>query len=268
MNDNPKEEKGKNLPAISGGLDIFERFDALDDNVIIGELEQRVADKWVYHFRPKNAPEVWGLGKAGVDGCAVEMAKKGVALREEGVKHEIDPTNSQYVLFIAIVSKHVVDKTGAEATLEAVIGTKRQWTRMLLKDGKTVVPDPFWFEKGTQKAIRNAKFRLIPEEIKSKIIAFAKKEGKVKDVKDNGAPAIRTKRVDGEIATEEQTFKIAKLENTLVDKFDVDPTALLVRMRSDIGQDALIANLTGPEADVWIAALEIRIKNAEKKAQK
>ncbi|MCK7503223.1 MAG: hypothetical protein MZV70_03380 [Desulfobacterales bacterium] len=35
-------------------------------------------------------------------------------------------------------------------------------------------PDPFWFEKGSQKAIRNARMRLIPEETKAAIIAAAK----------------------------------------------------------------------------------------------
>ena len=83
MNEKKKEEEGKNLPATTQGIDIFSRFDALDDKIIIDELEHRIADKWVYHFKPKGALEVWGIGKAGIDGCVIEMGKQGIALRSE-----------------------------------------------------------------------------------------------------------------------------------------------------------------------------------------
>lgn len=249
-------------------LDIFQRFDALDDKIIIDELENRVIDKWVYHFKPKDAPEVWGLGKAGIDGCARELSKKGIALREEEVTVQVDPTNSQYILFTARVAKHFVDEAGGEAMVESAIGTKRQWTKMELRGGKVVV-DPYWYEKGSIKALRNAKSRLIPEEIKAQIITFAKSKGKVREIKDNGAPSstLKTKRKNGEVATQEQTLKIAKLENTLVDKWKDDPIDLLSKMKNSIGADAEIQNLTGPEADVWIELLETRLKVKEKRAE-
>jgi len=265
-------EKNKGSAIVQGqGVDIFQRFDALDDKIIIEELENRVIDKWVYHFKPKGAPEVWGLGKAGIDGCARELSKEGIALREEEVKVQVDPTNAQYVLFTARVAKHFVDKQGEEAMVESAIGTKRQWTRMLLRDGNTQV-DPFWYEKGSIKALRNAKSRLIPEELKAQIITFAKKEGKVREVKDNGITtqkksSLKTKREPGDLATAEQTMKIAKLENILVDKFKDDPGDLISKMKNEIGADAEIANLTGAEADAWTELLEIRIKNKERKAQ-
>ena len=269
MDKKSKEEKGKDLPAVSQGIDIFQRFDALDDKIIIDELENRVIDKWVYHFKPKDAPEVWGLGKAGIDGCARELSKEGIALREEDVKVQVDPTNAQYVLFTARVAKHFVDKQGEEAMVESAIGTKRQWTKMELKSGK-VITDPFWYEKGSIKALRNAKARLIPEELKAQIIAFAKKEGKVKEVKDNGAPSqkkqtLKSKRVEGKLATAEQTLKIAKLENILVDKYGDDPGDLISKMKNEIGADAELNNITGAEADVWTKLLETRINNKERK---
>lgn len=272
MNDTKKEEKGKDLTVAGQDIDIFQRFDALDDKVIIDELENRVVDNWVYHFKPKNAPEVWGIGKAGIDGCMVMLGKKGIALREENVGYDIDPTNSQYVLFTAKVSKHLIDKQGEEAMVESAIGTKRQWTRMLLKDGKTIVPDPFWFEKGSIKALRNAKARLIPEEIKAKIVTFAKSKGKVKEIKENGVStrnksSLKTKRESGDLATAEQTLKIAKLENTLVDKYEYDPTNIISKMKNKIGADAEIDNLTVAEADIWIALLTTNVQNNERKAR-
>ena len=265
MKETQKEEKGKNLPAISQGIDILQRFDELDDKAIISELENRVVDAWVYHFKPRNAPEVWGIGKAGIDGCVMELGKNGIALREEDIKYAVDPTNSQYVLFTAKVSKHFIDKSGAEAMIETSIGTKRQWTRMLLRNGDAVA-DPFWFEKGSIKALRNAKARLIPEDIKAKIITFAKTKGKVKEIKEDNGFARKTKREKGELMSQEQSLKIAKLENTLVDKFGIMPEELLTKMKKEIGADAELENLTEKEAGIWIRLLEIRVKNEEKKA--
>lgn len=264
-----EEKKGKDLTVASQGTDIFSRFDALDDKIIIEELENRVIDKWVYHFK-SGGREVWGLGKAGIDGCSRELAKEGIALREEEVKVQVDPTNAQYVLFTARVAKHFVDKQGEEAMVESAIGTKRQWIKMMIKGQDKPVQDPFWYEKGSIKALRNAKARLIPEELKAQIITFAKKEGKVREVKDNGIATqkkqtLKSKRVEGELASNEQTLKIAKLENILVDKFKDDPGDLISKMKNEIGADAEIANLTGEEADAWYALLKIRIKNKEKK---
>lgn len=270
MNENPKEEKGKDLTVVGQGIDIFQRFDALDDNIIIDELEHRIADKWVYHFKPKGAPEVWGIGKAGVDGCVIEMGKQGIALREEEVKHEIDPTNAQYVLFSARVSKHVIDKTGAEAMIETVIGTKRQWTKMELRSGGVTV-DPFWFEKGTQKAIRNAKFRLIPEEIKSKIITFAKQKGKVKEVKNGDRP--RAERKPGEDeelhtpVTTEQKTKIGKLEAMLTDKFEIEQSVLVNQFKKEFKEQTL-EQINTIDAAYWLSLLDSRIKREEHRVAK
>lgn len=269
MDEKSKKDKGKDLTVASQDTDIFARFDALDDKVIIDELETRVIDKWVYHFK-SGGREVWGLGKAGIDGCARELSKKGTALREEDVKVQIDPTNAQYVLFTARVAKHFVDKQGEEAMVESAIGTKRQWIMQLIKGQQKPIPDPFWYEKGSIKALRNAKARLIPEELKAQIITFAKKEGKVREIKDNGIAtrkksALKTKREPGDLATAEQKVKIARLENILVDKWGDDPGDLLSKMKNEIGADTEIENLTGAEADEWTNLLEIRIKNKERK---
>lgn len=188
------KNKKENGLAIVESQDIFERFEQLDDKIIIQLLEDQVAEAWVYHFK-QEGKHIWGIGKAGIDGCAKEMGKKGIALREDSVDFMIDPTHPEFVLFTAKVSKHVVDEKGNEATVESAIGTKRQWIMLKRRDGK-LTSNKFWFEQGSQKALRNAKARLIPDEIKAKILAFAQKKGKVREIE---APA-RKKEEDNGIA--------------------------------------------------------------------
>lgn len=174
------DEKQRDKIVVRESQDIFQKFDELDDEVIVAEIENRIVEEWVYHFKQDNQ-DVWGIGKAGIDGCVSELGKKGIALREENVTYALDPTNPQYVLFTATVSKHFIGKDGAEAAVERVIGTKRQWTKLKKSDG-TVIDNRFWFEQGSIKALRNAKSRLIPEDIKAKIISFAKEHKKVKEL--------------------------------------------------------------------------------------
>ena len=166
-------EKNKNLPAEIESQDIFARFEDLDDKLILKELENQVVDSWVYHFS-QDGHEIWGLGKVGIDACAKELGKKGVALREDSINFVKDPTHPEFVLFTAKVSKHVVGKEGQEAMVESAIGTKRQWImvrrRGVSEGDRKVVANKFWFEQGSIKALRNAKSRLIPDDIKTKII--------------------------------------------------------------------------------------------------
>ena len=187
----------KDLPVIMESQDIFERFDAIDDKVILKELENQVVDDWVYHFVVEGK-DVWGLGKVGVDACTRKMGEKGVALREDYVNYDVDPTHPEYVLFTASVSKHVVGKAGAEATVESAIGTKRQWImlRRKIQGVYKIVANKFWFEQGSIKALRNAKSRLIPEDIKTKIITYAKTHKKVREIE----PPAKKKETDNGIA--------------------------------------------------------------------
>jgi hypothetical protein len=167
--------------AVREPLDIFQHFDHLDDEAIVNELEGRLVESAVYHFN-QQGKELWGLGKTGVDWCATELAKKGYIIRDEDLTYATDPTDSNFILFTAKVGKYFVDKGGMEAKVDAAIGTKRQGIKIERRDGSRV-PDPFWFEKGSQKAIRNARMRLIPEETKAAIITAAKGGGKVREVR-------------------------------------------------------------------------------------
>jgi len=177
------KKDNQDLPTVMESQDIFERFDEIDDKVILKELENQVVDDWVYHF-VVDGHHIWGLGKVGIDACTRKMGEKGVALREDYVNYGVDPTHPEFVLFTASVSKHVIGKAGAEATIESAIGTKRQWIMLKRKIQGVIkiVQNKFWFEQGSIKALRNAKSRLIPDEIKTKIIEFAKTHKKVREI--------------------------------------------------------------------------------------
>jgi hypothetical protein len=97
--------------------------------------------------------------------------------------------------------------------MEAVNGTKRQWVKMKSK-GK-IVDDPFWYEKGAMKALRNARSRLIPEEIRSKIITLAKTKGRVKDIQHEVREQQQTGQTKDDKITDAQRKKLfAKMKES------------------------------------------------------
>ncbi|GAG79010.1 unnamed protein product, partial [marine sediment metagenome] len=189
------KENNKDLPVVMESQDIFARFDQQDDALILKELENQVVDSWVYHFVVEGH-HVWGLSKVGIDACTRRMGEKGIALRDDDVKHEVDPTNPEFVLFKAYVSKHVVGKEGLEAGIESSIGTKRQWILQRRRSDGKLMANLFWYEQGSQKALRNAKARLIPDDIKTKIITYAKTHKKIKEIE----PPAKKKEEDNGIA--------------------------------------------------------------------
>jgi len=192
MTDENKEKEARDLVPIQDEVDIFKKFDELDDQIVLAEVEKKVTGVWVYNFK-QSGHDIWGLAKEGIDQCAIAMGKEGIALREDEVTFQIDPTSPEHVIFTAKVSKHLIDKTGKEAMVETTLGTKRQSLMRKIKEnsalGYRMETNPFWAEQGAMKAIRNAKARLIPEEIKSKVIANAKaSKGKVKTFKGEARP--------------------------------------------------------------------------------
>lgn len=222
-----------NLSQIRLAADPFEVMDQMDDEIILKEIEGRIVDTWVYHFKDDNGREQWGLSKVGVDASCAELAKKGEVIREIDVSYQIDPTDKQYVLFVGKAARYGVARDGKEVLLDTAIGTKRQGLIGFRKDG-TSFKNPFWFEQGAMKALRNARGRLISEEIKTKIISFAKKHNKTQELPSSEKP-VESRQVprppqplEGEI-TEPQTkaifFNINRLgitEEQLKSKFAIE----------------------------------------------
>lgn len=158
----------KQLPATSSPEEVFQQFEKLDDEQIVAEITGKIysdSAKAMYYTKDKRE----SLSKRGLDECCIALQTKGYVLREEDLSFVPCPVDKNFVVFSAKVSAFQI--TGkVELKMNTVIGTKRQ---ELLERGKK---DPYWFEKGSQKALRNAKKKLIPEKIKADVIHGAKQK--------------------------------------------------------------------------------------------
>lgn len=171
-------------------------IDRLDDAQIVAEIQNQSVATWAYRYIA-GGNEITGLSKKGVDqACSVLMGKY-KRYFEEKLEYALDPISKEHILFEAQVTEITYalvrnpndpeKSTSQRLTLSTQIGTKRQWVKMALKSGK-VVDDKFWFEKGSMKAIRNAKVRFISPDVEAEIIAEAMKTGRVENVEfKNGA---------------------------------------------------------------------------------
>ncbi len=202
----------------------FQLMDYLDDQAILAEIEGRVVETWVYSFS-QAGKEVYGLSKVGVDQACIEMAKSGNVIREEGVTVSKDPIDESFLLFEGKASRYII-KEEREIKMETVCGMKRQ---SIYLDSKTnpPIPDKFWFEKGSMKALRNAKSRLILEEVKARIIALAKELGKTKLLTQCQSSAFEIKpQPNSKKATERQPSPIeTKKPNVIKTKQQSSSTA-------------------------------------------
>lgn len=165
----------------------FESFDLADEEQIIAELAGRVTEKYVYELKgvkdPTTGQNVTGLSYAGTNWACREYAKRNEVIRIMGKQMEIDPIDPNYVVVLVTAQRYATNSdTGRETALDSTLGIKRQWIKMkknIWENGKVVgeeiVPDPFFWEKGFSKAIRNAKQALIPTDIIKKIIQQALK---------------------------------------------------------------------------------------------
>lgn len=171
----------------------FLLFDKLDDDLIIKELEGKLPEILSYHFS-QDGKEVWGLSKAGVDEATAELARtRGEVIRELEVKVE-DRENE--ALFTVKAGRFGVKNDGTEILLDCKFGFKRQAKKY--SNGKE---NPFWYEQGAIKACRNASFRLIPKTITQSIIEYAKKQGKVQEVKAEEPEKLKEKKDKPKINT-------------------------------------------------------------------
>lgn len=162
----------------------YEILDRADEEEILAELSGRVTDKYVYTFK-QGGQEVPVLSKAGVDWACREYARQGEVIRIIDKEITPDSEDPEYIYIVITAQRFVIDKeTLRETPLDSTLGVKRQWRKMRRKKydggGEEVVEDPFFFEKGVSKAIRNAKRNLMPTDFITQIIAkaLANKNGK------------------------------------------------------------------------------------------
>lgn len=164
----------------------FELMDAADDEQILAEVKGKgatVIEEWVYSFE-QDGKEITGLSWTGTKNAAVWLARKGWGkLNIKTVDYKQDPTDPEYMLFNAI----------AEDTQNGLSmpGFKRQWTKLKTRKGD-IVTNPFWYEQGASKAMRNAMQALMPADWIASMIKEWMDSGKVRKIEARPAVPAKT----------------------------------------------------------------------------
>ena len=145
-------------------------FDRQDDTQIANRLKGVVLREYVYAFK-QQGQMIYGLGVDGAEACKRELAKVGEVIREDDI--QVMHQDAETAYFKAFASRWFNEKK-----LDTTVELKRQPKYITRRDGSTEV-NPFWFEQGGSKAMRNAILNLIPEEIKQRVIQMYKESAKV-----------------------------------------------------------------------------------------
>src|SRR6188474_905559 len=152
--------------------DPFQLMDRLDEEALRKELDGVASTDLVYVVR-EGGHEVVGLSKTGVDECCMALVSQGQVIREEDLQYEVlGEGESRDALFTVKAARFAVSPAGQEVRLDQVIGVKRQ--PLYHRNSQL---NPHWFEQGAMKAARNARFRLIPGNVRAQIIASARRSG-------------------------------------------------------------------------------------------
>lgn len=200
------DEEAVTAQAVANG-DPFALMDRLDEEAIRRELEGIDSTVLVYDVRI-DGRQATGLSKTGVDECCNLLAHRGEVIREEALewRREGEGKHAE-AYFVVRAARFAVSKDGTEVKLDEVTGVKRQPLYYEQRSGAKAF-NTFWFEHGSMKAARNARFRLLSSEIKAQVIAKAKDAGATRTVEDGGAaPAPR----DAAPMTEKQEGLLRKL---------------------------------------------------------
>lgn len=159
-------------------------FDRADDQAIIARIRGQALQAYVYSFR-QDGTDIFGLGIDGAEACKRELARSGEVIEEEDIALIQEDEGAGY--FSARASRWAVGKDGGRIKLDSAIGTKRQPKTIERRDGRQT-PNPFWFEHGAAKSMRNAILRLVPEEIQQRVIAAYKANARKVQREEPGPP--------------------------------------------------------------------------------
>lgn len=178
-------------------FDPFMAMDKLDDDAIVAELRGQTIDALVYQVET-GGQTVTGLSKAGVDAVCREMAKQGEVIRELDLN--VLDTGEDYVAHVK-AGRYIIQinqQTGEsrEVLLDTVFGAKKQPKKY--DNGKL---NPFAYEQAVSKASRNAKMRLLREDLKQATIQLAQEQKKV----------IRVSEKNGTKSTNEKSLSEAQI---------------------------------------------------------
>lgn len=149
--------------------DPFSAMDRMDEEALSRELQGIASTELVYIVKD-GGQEVVGLSKVGVDECCMVLVTQGQVIREESLEYEIlGEGEDREALFKVKAARFAVAADGHEVRLDQVLGVKRQ--PLYYRQGKL---NPHWYEQGAMKAARNARFRLIPAQVRAMVIQSAR----------------------------------------------------------------------------------------------
>jgi len=164
--------------------EVYELMDDADTELIISSLAGKVIERYVYYLPHIKA---YGLSVNGVEDACRYMAERGEFIRVEDMPQVI--IDEKGCLANVIARRYVKDgKTGELICADTSLGTKYE-LRIKEKTDGSPWKDKFFREIAVSKAARNAKGKLILEEIKVKLIEKYKKlTGKTGELKRPAPP--------------------------------------------------------------------------------
>lgn len=153
-------------------------LDRLDDDLIVAEVQGRAISTWAYKFT-QDGQEITGLSIAGVEQACRASGRHGEAIRI--LKHEWRETEDAYYGIVE-AGRYLLSSDGREVLIDTAIGSKHEAKLKWSKKRNGWYEDPFAFEKAISKAARNAKAKLLDDQVKSEIVAAALKQGRTQAV--------------------------------------------------------------------------------------
>jgi hypothetical protein len=123
------------------------------------------------------------LSKKGIDECVNRMIAQGYIFEEHTPTVEQCPVDERYFIFYVQVKLSRLLPDGSLVPVRTVIGNKRQCKFNEDRNGNPQqYQDRFCYEKGLQKAIRNANKRLIPIVVETEVVKAATSGNRVMHV--------------------------------------------------------------------------------------
>lgn len=166
---------------VRGAEDVYRAMDRADEELILDELQGKPLEVYVYDFGT-GKKRVTDLTVAGVNEAVRLLNERGgSAIRissQQPVVEEFTEDGKRYVR----VMVYAEDGRGSHGAW----GVATEPLHMEMKNGEKSW-DKFAATKALNKAERNAKKKMIPEEFRQTIIATARQEGKVKELKSAAA---------------------------------------------------------------------------------
>lgn len=160
------QRSGREL-VVTSPDDVFEVLDRHDENLILDELKKRATKTLFYDFE-QGGKRLIDLSIKGVLECIGLMNRTGKC------RVAVDPRSADVRREVIDEKEYIVARVYAIDAVSGfgVYGTARQPMRMTLRNGKEQF-DPFAETKALNKAQRNALGMLIPQKIRSAMIAQA-----------------------------------------------------------------------------------------------